>query len=169
MRSVVAATSRAPASRAEVRERLPGHVPAGARRRSVWRVGMTVIAGDGGCPHQAAYRYRSRPLRQHFDQHDTSHESSHVSPERDSSTGLAGLRNRGRGSAQKLHEEPVSQHQPGGQVKEKNRRKPHQHVSSRIQYEISAHHAGNRPARPYARYISTQHSVGCGQPPPRSR
>ena len=68
-------------------------------------------------------------------------------PERHPARSLAGLGDRHARAAQEVHHEPISQHQPGRNVKQKDRRKPDQHPRPWIQDEVRSHHPGNRSAR----------------------
>ena len=51
-------------------------------------------------------------------------------------------------AAEKLHAEPVNQHDPGGHVESEDKNEPRQHLyfGARKLHQVGAHHAGDSPA-----------------------
>src|ERR1700730_18207799 len=73
-------------------------------------------------------------------------------PESNPTRSLAGFGDLGREAAQEVSQEPVSEHEPGRNVKQKYRRKPDQHSRPRIQNEVRSHHSRNRAACAHTGY-----------------
>src|SRR6266852_1684712 len=59
-------------------------------------------------------------------------EASNMRPESNSTRSLTGFSDRGSSATQEIHHEPVAEHQPSRNVKEKYRKKPDQHACPRI-------------------------------------
>src|SRR5437868_2067136 len=70
-------------------------------------------------------------------------------PERHTATSVAVIGYGGRRAAQKLHQEPVAQHDPCRQIKEEKDREPYQHTCPWVQHKISAENTGDSSAGTY--------------------
>src|ERR1700730_2126006 len=83
-------------------------------------------------------------------------------PESNPTRTLAGFGDRGREAAQEVSQEPVSEHQPGRNMKQKYRWKPDQHSRPRIQNEVRSHHSRNRPGPAHSGYgrVRIKENVG---------
>src|ERR1700741_1803493 len=90
-------------------------------------------------------------LREELDEKDTDYESANVGPEGYAAS-LAGLGDRGSRTAEKLADSPVAEHEPCGDGKNKNWRKPDEDPRFRIEHEVGAHHTGDRAAGADARH-----------------
>src|SRR5262249_37796185 len=86
-------------------------------------------------------------LGHNFNEHEARDKPANMGPKGNATAALARGGKLGSSAAQKLHQEPITQDNPGRQPpkrEKENQRDKRQHTSARIEQKIRAHYAGDR-------------------------